>query len=61
MFMLSFIFLIVCGLLGVKGNLRFFKLFVYICFAVGDPIINEVRFEIPLAGLTPPHFVPVLI
>jgi len=31
-----------------------FYLFVYICFAVGDPIKRE-RVGIPLTGLTMPH------
>ena len=42
-----------------KRNVRRFCLsFVYICIAVGDPIIKWGRL-IPVTGLTPSHLVPV--
>jgi hypothetical protein len=31
-------------------------LLVYICIALGDPVIKRGRFGIPLTGLTLPHF-----
>ena len=51
MFMLSSIFVIGCGLFEMKANLcRFFFT------AVGDPIYQERRVEIPLTDLTLSHF-----
>jgi len=40
MFMLSFIFVIICGLFEWKRNCRFLS-FVYISIAVGVPVIKS--------------------
>jgi len=46
-FLLSFLFVIACGLLcgGESVNVFFFLIFVYICIAVGHPIIKMGRLE----------------
>jgi hypothetical protein len=42
MFMLSFIFVIVCGLIAGKRIWAGFSIsFVYICIGVGDPVIKK--------------------
>jgi len=41
MFMLSFIFVIVCGLIEGKRICAGFLPFVYICITVGDPVIKK--------------------
>jgi hypothetical protein len=57
MSMLSFIFVIVCGLFEWKKICAcFFLSCVYICIAVGDPVIKRGGFGIPLTSLAPPHF-----
>jgi hypothetical protein len=60
MFMMSFIF-VICKMWSFewKRNVCMFCLsFVYICIAVGDPIIKCGRL-ITVTGLTPSHIVPV--
>ena len=71
--MLAFNFMIVCGLFEGNRPLQIvYRLFIckwkrsvqdiyrlFICIAVGDPIIKKERVRVPLAGFTPPHFVPV--
>ena len=60
MFMMSFIF-VICEMWSFdwKRNVcRFCLSFVYICIAVGDPIIKWGRL-IPVTGLTPSHVLPV--
>jgi len=63
--MLSFIIVIGVVFLWIRICAGFFLSFVYICIAVGDPVINrrelrssyqEERVGIPFTGLTPPHF-----
>ena len=49
MMMLSFIFVIVCGLLSRNECMQV----LFIIF--GDPSINRVRSGIPITGLSPPH------
>jgi hypothetical protein len=39
---------------GEEANLCIFLSFVYLCIAVGDPLIKRV--EIPLTALTPTHY-----
>jgi hypothetical protein len=51
MFMLSFIVAILCGL-EWKRNCADVLLFVYICIAVGDPVITTGGLEILSTGLT---------
>ena len=42
MFMLSFIFVAVCGFLSGSESVQVFVLsFVYICIAAGDPVIKR--------------------
>jgi hypothetical protein len=55
MFILSFIFVIVCGLFSGREYFRFVLLFVYICITIGNPFISDGVVGIPLFGLTPPH------
>ena len=47
MYMLSFIF-IVCGLMSGRESVQGFLPFVYICIAVGDPVVNKGWVGIPL-------------
>ena len=55
MFMLSFIFVIVCGIFSERESFRFVLLFLYICITIGNPVIRNGVVGIPLFGLTPPH------
>jgi hypothetical protein len=53
--MLSFIFVIVLWSFWVQYVQDFFYR-LFICIADGDPVIKRGEVEVPLTGLTPPHF-----
>ena len=53
--MLSFMFVIVCGLFWVEANLcRFFIIWLYV-YCLWRSSYQEERVGIPLTGLSPPH------
>ena len=56
MFMLSIIFVIVCGRFEWKRICAGFYHFVYICIAVGDLVTKSGRIGIPFTGLILPYF-----
>ena len=56
MLLLSFIFVIECGLLEVKQICTGFSLCAYIYIAFRDPIIKRGRAEIPSTSLTLLYF-----
>jgi hypothetical protein len=41
--------------LNIKGKINKIVIIVYICIAVGDPIIKRERIGLPLTGLTLSH------
>jgi hypothetical protein len=57
--MLSFIFVIVCGLFVCKRICAGLLSYVYICIAIGDSSYQERNVGIPWIGLTPPLLVSV--
>jgi len=53
MLMLSFNFVIVCGLLELTQICAGLLSYFYICINAGDPIIKSGRVVIPITSLTP--------
>ena len=49
--MLSSIFVILCGLFDLTRTCADFLLFVYICVAIGDPILQIGTVQVQLTGL----------